>query len=994
MKKIAKKLDPRIQDAKHSAKYDPWVSGYNTGYGELAATNTEISDNRYSNRYWDTNKSSVNKGISVADERAKQAGTSTSVSTITTSEANTSELSEAQQVELAIQLSEKDEKDRIARQGGTGGLLAGSTSNGGDPSNPFGSGGGNGSSTKNMEAHQAQLEASIGEAGIQQIIAKQQDLSELEQCFKSDVTKRSMKQYGFADLHTLWGAGDCAVLVCLCIRMLLNNRISFKDVDATFGHKAINVSAERRSLLQYLYDQANSYPKLREPLLMEAQCQFANANAMNSVELIQKHITKMSNEGVYLGISEMSAGPYRDNYVLVFVREKTASLGGGLDVSGLVAPPNATKVFYTLFHDSGHFDLLEPYDGNPADTSIFSGAPPSLRADLDKLLSEFRSSSRKSSSATSGLSQHNSYNIYGTSSLAREQPQTSPIVNGRPDDLWNQNQSLFGGILGANGGNLPPPAQSLQSMASKGGAQPNLTGNGNAINPFTDQPLANNMLVPEGHAPPMNNRNLEREKKMERLQQQLQTMQMTGGGNSMSGGYNQGMQMGYNRGGYMPNNSMGVNYGQNSFQPYGVRQQQYGLPPMNQIAYNNSGTNNGVPYGGQPPAGQNPFIYAVVCVLLLVLQVSVLAVWVQPHNWPDSGIKISRQGLVKLSTLPDVDEFWDYFLTPILIPRTVGSTGHDRVRKFITTHFDKLGWHVEVDKFTANTPHGLKTFRNLIFTFDPEKSRRLVLAAHYDSKIFQGQVFTGASDSAAPCAMIMYLASILDPFLKATPHGREDTTIQVVFFDGEEAFEEWSDKDSIYGARHLAKDWETRRKAVLKSSYEDCVDNGNGEDYCSLIPNSDYSDTSGKVEESESYSNLLQGMDVLLLLDLVGGAKPTFQSFDPKTDFLFEKLISLEYRLNGMGLFSDVVGHPYFKPVPLIKKRSQIGDDHIPFFEKQVPILHIIQYPFPSFWHTLRDDEKILDPDLCLDLLKIFSGFLVEYLHLELHVSEVPANIT
>lgn len=29
-----------------------------------------------------------------------------------------------------------------------------------------------------------------------------------------------------------------------------------------------------------------------------------------------------------------------------------------------------------------------------------------------------------------------------------------------------------------------------------------------------------------------------------------------------------------------------------------------------------------------------------------------------------------------------------------------------------------------------------------------------------------------------------------------------------VFFDGEEAFREWSDTDSVYGARNLAKKWQ------------------------------------------------------------------------------------------------------------------------------------------------------------------------------------------
>ena len=33
----------------------------------------------------------------------------------------------------------------------------------------------------------------------------------------------------------------------------------------------------------------------------------------------------------------------------------------------------------------------------------------------------------------------------------------------------------------------------------------------------------------------------------------------------------------------------------------------------------------------------------------------------------------------------------------------------------------------------------------------------------------------------------------------------EESSLQLIFFDGEEAFVRWTDTDSIYGARHLAE---------------------------------------------------------------------------------------------------------------------------------------------------------------------------------------------
>ena len=46
-----------------------------------------------------------------------------------------------------------------------------------------------------------------------------------------------------------------------------------------------------------------------------------------------------------------------------------------------------------------------------------------------------------------------------------------------------------------------------------------------------------------------------------------------------------------------------------------------------------------------------------------------------------------------------------------------------------------------------------------------------------------------------------------------------DLTLQFVFFDGEEAFEEWTETDSIYGARHLADKWEKNSQLSSIVSY-------------------------------------------------------------------------------------------------------------------------------------------------------------------------------
>jgi len=84
-------------------------------------------------------------------------------------------------------------------------------------------------------------------------------------------------------------------------------------------------------------------------------------------------------------------------------------------------------------------------------------------------------------------------------------------------------------------------------------------------------------------------------------------------------------------------------------------------------------------------------------------------------------------------------------LEPLLISRPPGSPGHKKVFEYIVSHFEKLEWNVEVDSFTDMTPNGLFNFSNIIASSNPEAKRRLVLAAHYDSKMIEGIEFIGAT---------------------------------------------------------------------------------------------------------------------------------------------------------------------------------------------------------------------------------------------------------
>lgn len=62
--------------------------------------------------------------------------------------------------------------------------------------------------------------------------------------------------------------------------------------------------------------------------------------------------------------------------------------------------------------------------------------------------------------------------------------------------------------------------------------------------------------------------------------------------------------------------------------------------------------------------------------------------------------------------------------------------------------------------------------------------------------------------------------------------------------------------------------------------------------------------------------------------------------------------------------------------------RSFIEDDHVPFLQRGVPILHVIPLPFPDEWHTMQDGWDAVDFTTTENLNRLFRVFVAEYLHL------------
>jgi Zn-dependent M28 family amino/carboxypeptidase len=151
-------------------------------------------------------------------------------------------------------------------------------------------------------------------------------------------------------------------------------------------------------------------------------------------------------------------------------------------------------------------------------------------------------------------------------------------------------------------------------------------------------------------------------------------------------------------------------------------------------------------------------------------------------------------------------------------PRPSNSEALEKARKYIVDLVQGTGWQVTRQKFVDQTPRGPVTFVNLIARFGSggqspvsDATQRVIIASHYDTKIFDTIQFVGADDGGSSTGALIELARVLalDPELARR--------VELVFFDGEEAVVQFTELDGLYGSRHYARLLrETKRNRQFK----------------------------------------------------------------------------------------------------------------------------------------------------------------------------------
>lgn len=261
-------------------------------------------------------------------------------------------------------------------------------------------------------------------------------------------------------------------------------------------------------------------------------------------------------------------------------------------------------------------------------------------------------------------------------------------------------------------------------------------------------------------------------------------------------------------------------------------------------------------------------------------------------------------------------------------PRIMNSEAHDRCGEWIVAKFRQYGLEVTEQKATLSGWDGTKLqCTNIIASYKPELSARILLCAHWDSRPWADndpdsanwkKPVMAANDGASGVAVMLEIARLL---------AASDTLavgIDFVCFDAEDwGTPQWSDKQDDSGTWALgAKYWAANPH---RPNYR---------------------------------------ADFGILLDMVGGQGAKF----------YQELYSRQYAqaiIDKVWAAAQTVGYGSYFPTAA---GGMITDDHVPVNELAgIPTIDIIPYypdcqqsSFGPTWHTIADTMDNIDRNTLL----------------------------
>jgi Zn-dependent M28 family amino/carboxypeptidase len=211
---------------------------------------------------------------------------------------------------------------------------------------------------------------------------------------------------------------------------------------------------------------------------------------------------------------------------------------------------------------------------------------------------------------------------------------------------------------------------------------------------------------------------------------------------------------------------------------------------------------------------------------------------------------------------------------------------------------------------------------NIIAKFPGTKDGIIAIFGHYDTNYPLRNIgYVGANDGGSSTAILLEYANQLRG--GGSGKKRDGYSVWLVWTDGEEAVQKWSDTDSLYGTRHLAEQW-------------------------------------GK-------NGTLKKIKALMVMDMIGDADLNIDRDTNSTPWLLDLIYVAAERLGYQS-------HFYAREGP-------IEDDHLPFVKRGVPCADVIDLDYGYnnvFHHTAQDTMDKLSPKS----LEIVGDTILETIHM------------
>lgn len=231
-------------------------------------------------------------------------------------------------------------------------------------------------------------------------------------------------------------------------------------------------------------------------------------------------------------------------------------------------------------------------------------------------------------------------------------------------------------------------------------------------------------------------------------------------------------------------------------------------------------------------------------------------------------------------------------------PRVPNSNEIELCREFIIQTLEENGAEILTQEFEVTISDSLYEGINIIGRFYPRQPRRILLAAHYDTRPWADKdsnpenhnlPISGANDAASGVAVLLEIANLLNE-QQPPEYG-----IDLVFFDLEDMGSYGSDDNWCHGSRYFANNFPIKKpeKAILLDMVAD-------KDLNIEIERFSYHDSPALVNEV----------------------------WDIAEDL-------------GIENFKRKIGLPIY-------------DDHVPLLEIGINIIDIIDFDYP-YWHTIED---------------------------------------